>query len=105
MVSITRFLGYDPQPGIIELELIDASGRTHLFIEKTAIVTDLYGPEAHLKSYPRPGEIACTILHRRIDVSGREAVTISTEKPWVVISTEDMTEFEVFSDQLTKLPN
>ncbi|NOT49430.1 MAG: hypothetical protein HOP17_17025 [Acidobacteria bacterium] len=83
--------------------MIDASGRTHTFIEKTAILVDDWGCEEHLKSYPRPGEIACTILDRRTDASGREIVTISTEKPWVIISAEDRTEFEVYSNQLTDI--
>jgi len=104
-VSITRFLGYDPQPGIVEFELIDASGRIHTFIAKTAIIIDDRGPEEHLKVYPYTIPVACTILGRRVDESSREVVKVTTEYPWTVISTEDQTEFEVFSDQLTSLPD
>jgi hypothetical protein len=56
-VKIIRYLGDDPQPGIVECELVDAHGEAWPFIEKTAVVsaTDL---DEHT-SYPQEGIIAC----------------------------------------------
>lgn len=102
-ISVIRYLGHDPQPGIVECELVDSSGHRHTFIEKTAVVMSDSGPNDDLKSYPRPGLIACTILDESIDGSGRETVNVSTEEPWYIASTKDQTHFEVYKDQLTEV--
>jgi hypothetical protein len=77
----------------VECELIDVHGRSHLFIEKTAIVTAATFDMA--TAYPFPGDVACVIVDRRSDDSGREIIVIDTDKPCGVESTEGITRFEV----------
>ena len=55
-VTITRYVSDDPQPGVVECELVDAHGRRWRFIEKTAIVSaDRLDAQS---AYPQPGVIA-----------------------------------------------
>jgi len=97
-VVILRYLGDDPQPGIVECALFDCRGRRWLFVEKTAVVSaeNLNGET----SYPQPGAIACEIIERRVDAAGREIVRISTEKPWHIESVDGVTEFEMLPDSV-----
>lgn len=102
-VSVTKFLGFDPQPGIVEFVLIDVFGSVHTFVDKTPVPMEDWGSRDDLKTYPRPGTIRCQIVDQRVDGSGREVVTISTEKPDYVASTTDETVFEVYANQLTSI--
>jgi hypothetical protein len=52
-VAITRYISDDPQPGIVECELLDVHGRCWRFIEKTAIVSANTLDARTL--YPQPG--------------------------------------------------
>jgi hypothetical protein len=98
-VTILRYLSDDPQPGIVECELIDADGRRHTFIDKTAIFSthNLDSKSA----YPQNGIVACEIVTRWNDPLGRELVRINTT-PWGVESTEGLSEFEVLAEHLSK---
>jgi hypothetical protein len=86
------------QPGFVECHLIDRFGREWSFIEKLPVISllDLDG----CSSYPQPCVIACEIMGRDRDTSGREFVMIDTERPWAVSSVEGAHEFEVFTDQI-----
>jgi hypothetical protein len=92
-VSITRYVSDEPQPGVVECELMDAHGRCWRFVEKTAIVSA--EPLDASFAYPRSGIIACEILGRSLDGAGREVVQIDTRTPWAVESLEGRTQFEV----------
>jgi hypothetical protein len=98
-VVITRYVGDDPQPGIVECELVDANGRRWIFVEKTAVVTG--GSLTAETSYPRPGRIACEILSSRKDAAGRTIVLVDTERPCGVESVDGETKFEVLHATLT----
>lgn len=37
LVSIVRYMGLDPQPGIVACEFLDADGHTHTLIDKVPI--------------------------------------------------------------------
>jgi hypothetical protein len=91
----------DAQPGFVECCLVDASGREWLFIEKVPVVTEsnLDGDSA----YPQPGCIACVVVARRRDETGREIASVSTETPWDVAATTGETSFEVLADQLATI--
>lgn len=99
-VTIARYVSDEPQPGIVELHLDDAYGRRWSFIEKTAIVSskllDIHSP------YPQQGVVACEILHRSLDTSGREIVRVTTERPWFVESVDGMTQFDVLPESLVE---
>jgi hypothetical protein len=97
-VSITRYVSDEPQPGIVECEFCDAHGRRWSFVEKTAIVSAEY-LDAHT-SYPQFGVIACEIVSRSRDVTGREIVLVDTERPWCVESVDGSMRFEVSPSSL-----
>jgi hypothetical protein len=99
-VAINRYLGDDPQPGIVECAFVDANGKRHLFIEKTAIVTSDYLDSK--SAYPRSGVIACKIVRRYRDDSSREVIVVNTRAPWGVESTEELEEFSVLPGSLVQ---
>ena len=95
-IEICRFVD-EAQPGWVECRLIDASGSSHIFIEKIPIVTqeDLWMDS----SFPARGEIACRIVARHT-VNERAVCTIDTELPWGIESTERATRFDIYAKQL-----
>jgi hypothetical protein len=99
-VSITRYIADEPLPGIVECEFQDAHGRRHSFVEKTAYVSvDILDWQT---VYPRPGAIACEIVGRSRDATGREIIVIDTECPWGVESVDGSTRFEVLPAALVE---
>src|SRR5262249_30574714 len=99
-VEIVRWVD-DYQPGIVECKLVDASGESHLFIEKAPIVSteDLSSDT----TYPSPGAIACEVMERWTDQKGRQLSQIDTNKPWHIKSTEGKTNFVVLTSQFTSM--
>jgi hypothetical protein len=99
-VSITRYVSDEPQPGLVECEFSDAHGRCWVFVEKTAVVCaeDL---DAHT-DYPVPGVIACEIVGRGRDASGKETVLVDTERQWGVESIDGSMRFEVSPTSLVE---
>jgi len=98
-VQIVRFTDAS-QPGWVECVLRDASGREWLLADKVPIFTS--APLDAASSYPQPGVVACEIVREWTDERGRRRCIISTERPWGVETTSGETQFEVFSDQITK---
>jgi hypothetical protein len=97
-VSITRYISNEPQPGIVECEFSDAHGRHWIVIDKTAVVS---GDDLDSRtSYPRPGVIACEVVGRSRDATGREITLVDTEHPWGVESVEGSMRFEVLPASL-----
>ena len=98
-VEITRYTN-DAQPGWVECRLTDASGTEWLFEEKVPVVSadDLDAQS----DYPQPGIIACRLIKRWRDQNDRELVTIDTDEPWGVESSDGSTRFDVTPDQLTE---
>lgn len=91
-VAIVRFVDEEPQPGIVECELVDADGKLHRFVEKTAVVSS-----DHLfrdNDYPRAGALACEVEATWVDQSGSALARIST-RPWSVESVDGLTTFVV----------
>ena len=101
-ITIARFLGEEPQPGVVECQLLDAHGRSWSFIEKTSVVSA--APLDARTAYPQPGTIAVEVLSRSHDgVTGRETVWIDTARPWGMESVEGETRFEVSPESLVEL--
>jgi hypothetical protein len=98
-IQIERFVD-DHQPGFVECRLVDALGRSHLFIEKIPVVTtaNIWSDS----SYPQVGVIACEIESESIDGEGRTLSYVNTERPWTVESTEGVTRFVVLSSQVVR---
>jgi hypothetical protein len=99
-VSITRYLGDEPQPGIVECEFIDAHGRCWRFVQKTAIISA--GQLDGHTHYPQFGVIACEIISQRRDENGREIICVDSERPWGVESVDAVTRFEVLRNVLVE---
>jgi hypothetical protein len=100
-VTITHYVSDDPQPGIVECDLLDAHGRCWKFIEKTAVVS---ASILDAKSvYPQPGVIAVEVVGHSQDAGGREIIQIDTESPWGVESIEGVTQFDVLPESLVEL--
>jgi hypothetical protein len=78
-VQITKFVDRDPQPGIVECQLVDAFGKIWTFVDKSAIFSNEALDESN--SYPRPGVIRCELLSRGIDDRGQDVVEIDTAHP------------------------
>ncbi len=89
------------QPGFVQCVLVDASGAHHLFVEKIPVVS-----REGLRDdteYSRPGVVACIVMSARTASDGRELVTVDTELPWGIASTDGRTRFEIFPDQLVEI--
>src|SRR5262245_60590328 len=97
-VEITRFVD-EHIPGFVECRLVDASGKTHLFVEKVPIVT----AEAlwTASEYPRPGALRCEVEREWKDETGRPLVKVGTGRPDGVESTEGQMQFVVSASQVT----
>jgi hypothetical protein len=76
LVQIDRFVDVY-QPGIVECSFVDASGVTHVFVEKIPFVTteDIWKDS----QYPRPGAVACQVEREWRDRDRRSVVQVSTE--------------------------
>lgn len=98
-VEITRFVD-DHYPGFVECSLVDAHGTKHFFVEKVPVVA-LEDLDAN-SSYPSNGVIGCEVIDGSDD-SAQETITVSTERPWYIESTEGSRVFDVERDQLTEI--
>jgi hypothetical protein len=96
-IKIVRFAD-ESQPGWVECEFSDATGRRHAFLEKIPVVTreELRRDSA----YPRDGIVACEVVTTWIDQEGRSLTKIDTSRPWGVESKEGLAEFVVLSATL-----
>ena len=91
----------DCNPGWVECRLTDASGVEWMFEEKVTVVSaDNLDSRTN---YPQPGMIACQIVKPWRDDNGREIVTIDTEMPWGIESSDGNTSFDVARDQVTDM--
>jgi hypothetical protein len=97
--SDIRFV-QDHQPPIVACDFDDAEGHHHTLVDKVLIFrSEWLSPDS---KYPQPGSVRCEILGRWRDVSGRELVRITIEKPDHVESTKGLSEFLVVSSQLSE---
>jgi hypothetical protein len=99
--TITRYLSDEPQPGIVECQLVDAHGRLWSFVEKSAIVS---AGSLHARTvYPQPGVIAGEVVERSRNSEGREVVRINTEQPYGVSAVDGTAQFDVFAESLEEI--
>jgi hypothetical protein len=90
-----RWVGDEPFPGVVEVELTDADGRDWSFRDKSPVF-DRKGLLGSSARYPVNISIACTVLERTED-----RVVISTAEPWGVESVERESRFVMRPDQVT----
>ena len=100
-VQIVRFV-MEHWPSIVEWELVDADGRSHIFIGKDAMcsMTNLDSRSA----YPQSGGMRCIIIESWRDVQGRELARVSTAHPDDLESTDGVTEFVVLRSEISPWP-
>lgn len=73
-ISITKWMSDDPQPGIVEAELIDALGTRRRYVEKQSFFERLdFDAET---TYPQSGVLLCRVLNHKRDSQGRDVVTV-----------------------------
>ena len=100
-ITIIRYVEGD-FPGWVECELLDASGRRHLFIEKVPVVSrDSLLEES---SYPCGGTIDCELVSAWTDEEGHSLSKVDTSRPWGIESMEGVTDFTVPSFLLRDSP-
>ena len=92
-VRITKYLGDDPQPGIVECEFVDVNNQTHVIVDKVYVFVDRLLSEQD--SYPMPATVPCQVVSTWTDPTGKELVRIKTLE-----SAEGLTEFIVLKKQL-----
>jgi hypothetical protein len=53
--------------------------------------------------YPQPGVIACEVMKQWQDVSGREIVSVNTERPWGGETLDGVSLFDVLRSQIIEI--
>ncbi len=99
-VQITSYTS-DDNPGFVECRFHDAWNKEHVIHDKVPVVT-LENLDAN-SAYPRPGVIGCTVIKEWMDENGREIISVTTEKPWAIDSTEGNYEFDILASQITEI--
>jgi len=100
--QITRYVDDEPQPGIVECAFVDASGRTHRFLEKTAIVTGQVVSAASV--YPIACLLGCEVEDAWEDPGGDMLLRICTERPYDMVSADGESRFVVHASQVLREP-
>jgi hypothetical protein len=101
-VLIARYVNAS-QPGWVECHFNDAAGQLWTILEKVPVITDQEISES--TELPTHGIVHCVENSRRSDESGRHLVTIDTELPFYIETTDGTHTFEVLADQLQELPH
>jgi hypothetical protein len=102
IVQIVSFVSDEPQPGIVECELVDAEGKSHTFIDKVpGFSVETLDSRS---TFPRAGVIRCKALGKCLDAGGRDVVRITTDLPDHIESTEGVSDFVVLPSQLASIP-
>ncbi len=92
--AAVRWVGDEPQPGVVEVVLTDADGKKWSLVDKAPIF-DAVGVLRVDADYPISVLVACNVLERRTDRSGRQTAVIDL-LPWAV--TDQV--FEVLAEMI-----
>lgn len=78
-VTITRWVSDEPQPGLVEFEIVDRHGKAHAFQAKVPYVSakSLWSDSV----YPQPGSLRTTLADSAIE--GADVVSIDVSG-WVI---------------------
>ncbi len=101
-IKIVRLIS-DAYPGFVAGELVDAFGNIHTFEDKVPVIALDDYLDAN-SDFPREGVLACEVVERTLGDDGRELVTIDTETPWGIASTDDKYRFVVPAECLSSGP-
>jgi len=99
-VSILRWVADEPQPGLIEFNLVDSDGKDWRFIDKQAMASAvLLSAES---TFPCHGSIRCEIVSFETNGSGRTLAQIDTQRPWCIESVDETHVFKVEAERLDR---
>ena len=92
--QVVRWVSDEPIPGIVEVQLIDGSGKVWTFVDKYPmfIATGSLSPTS---DYPTPLEIACTVVERN-----SERVIVSTALPYGIETVDGVSDFTLAPSQI-----
>ncbi|TCO59361.1 hypothetical protein [Actinocrispum wychmicini] len=76
--QVVRWVADEPQPGLVEAQLIDSDGRLWSFIDKEPVFC-VEGDWP--RQFPVAAAIRCQIIGREIIADGQEVITIDTGSP------------------------
>lgn len=99
--EISRWVS-DDFPGVVECRFTDRLGAEWVIVEKAPVLCD--GVRSSSR-FPRPILIACEVIARRKDRTGREIVDITIDAPWGISASNGTSTFELFAEQLQSDPN
>ena len=99
-IKITKFISSD-NPGFVECTFMDALDKEHIVHEKVPVVTTENLNEK--STYPKDGVIACRQINQRTDEKGRVIVTVDTEEPWGVDTTDGKFQFDILKENLIEI--
>jgi hypothetical protein len=90
--ELVRWVNDEPQPGLVEAQLVDSAGRLWSFIDKAPI----FSAEAIAawSTFPIAAAIRCEVIGQDTADDGSEVVVVTTERPDGVDS-DGVTEFRV----------
>lgn len=97
-VQIVRFVD-SSQPGWVACEFEDAYGHRHILVDKVPIFSDEMLDDA--SRFPGGGVVRCEVMSISEDAQKRDVLRVSTQRPDGVESTEGLSEFVVFSSQVS----
>jgi hypothetical protein len=95
VVQIVRFVSWEPQPGIVACEFVDAENRSHTVLDKIPTFTAVNLDEQ--SEYPQRGAVRCEVISEWKDAEQRNLARIIT---YGVETTDGLSEFIVSRDQL-----
>lgn len=101
--SIFEFIPSDTYPNLVRCRFTDAWGRERIFLEKEPVVSAAADDLDADTTLPQPAEIGCELIRQWRDDTGREIVTVDTDKPWAIWDENQQTRFDVLPDQLTEI--
>lgn len=95
---VVAWLGDEPFPGTVQVELVDGDGRVWVFADK-APMFDAGDVLRRDSVYPMDIEIACTVLHR-VETPAGGRLVVSTAEPWGIETANGQHEFSMRPDQV-----
>lgn len=99
-IQITNYISND-FPGFVECKFKDAWGKEHTIHEKLPVISLKNLDEK--SNYPVKDSIACEIIKEWKDQDNRLILSITTNKPWGIETVEELTEFDILTEQLINL--
>jgi hypothetical protein len=93
--TAVRWVSREPQPGLVEVQLIDRDGQSWSFIDKPPMFTARNELRSDTR-YPVEVEIACSVIERDLD-----AIFVSTAEPHGIETPDGVSRFTVSPSQLS----